>query len=153
MAELPSRRKQPTTKYKPSRLRQEINAESTDDEGVSEALSAQVPDSQIVVPETQCEHPATNEPKDEASLSPRSAAMLERNTIKRNTEFTKPSDSIFKKLESPFGLSERTSTPDSSVGFCFEQPKAADKLSQNKNTLTVQPAPESHYMQTEAYCK
>jgi hypothetical protein len=147
MAELPFKGRRPTTKYKPSRLRQEVNVESTNDEGISEALSAQLPDSQIVVPETQCEHLEDSEPANEHSLSPRSAALLNRNTIKKKIESPSPSDSAFNMLKNPFGMNERSSTLDPPTGFCFEQPKAAKKLSQNIGALKVQPTLESSSMQ------
>jgi hypothetical protein len=78
-----------------SRLRNEVRPESTDDERDRTSTVVQVPNSDTIIPETQPSHVenfhhddpvADNE--SEFSLSPNSAALLERTAVTKKTETT-----------------------------------------------------------------
>jgi hypothetical protein len=78
-----------------SRLRNEVRPQSTDDERDRTGTAVQVPNSDTIVPETQPSHVgdfhhddpvADNE--SEFSLSPNSAALLERTAVTKKTETT-----------------------------------------------------------------
>jgi hypothetical protein len=129
MAEVPAEGKRPH--YKPSQLKNQINVESIDDERTPEVDSVQAPDSQIVIPETQFDqdqeagHVLDNESDHgDVILSPMSAAVLDRNAVRKNSE----------TVDTPFAVTlftkdriSRESSPFSaaSVGFSFGQPKRA----------------------------
>lgn len=138
MAEL-SAGKQPAKRFQPSRLRHEVQVESTDDESALEAGPVQAPDSQTVVPETQLERHQDNESNYGDPLSPSSVALLDRNTSKKSSQTTHPTFfpvKLFSK-ESPFNGS--ISAPASSVGFSFGQPKkAASKTPPKAAAATLQ---------------
>jgi hypothetical protein len=150
MTEPPLKGKQPLTKYKPSRLSKQVKPESTDDEGASERFSVQVPDIQMVVPETQFEHLKDNDLDQHGPLSPRSTAMLDRNTIKKRNESIKACDFTVKLFKKPVELDQSTSTPESSVRFCFGQPNTVNKQMPNVQTPTAQSETESSITQHEA---
>ncbi|CAI9626467.1 unnamed protein product [Alternaria burnsii] len=82
-------------KQNPSRLRNEVRPQSTDDERDRTSTAIQVPNSDTIVPETQPGHAgefhrddpvADNE--SEFSLSPNSAALLERTAVTKKTDTT-----------------------------------------------------------------
>jgi hypothetical protein len=127
MAEPPLKGKHPSTKCKPSRLRNEVNPESTDDERASEFHTVQAPDSQVLVPETQLGYPEGNETDNKCPLSPGTAAMLDRNTVSKRAESKKPVDLTVNYLSRPTLSSESISTPKVDVRFQFGQPPFAAK--------------------------
>ncbi|CAN9289314.1 unnamed protein product [Alternaria alternata] len=79
----------------PSRLRNEVRPESTDDERDRRSTAIQVPNSDTIVPETQpghagdfhCGDPVADN-ESEFSLSPNSVALLERTAVTKKTETT-----------------------------------------------------------------
>ncbi|CAN9360182.1 unnamed protein product [Alternaria alternata] len=79
----------------PSRLRNEVRPESTDDERDPRSTAIQVPNSDTIVPETQpghagdfhCGDPVADN-ESEFSLSPNSVALLERTAVTKKTETT-----------------------------------------------------------------
>ncbi|KAF2713754.1 hypothetical protein K504DRAFT_462253 [Pleomassaria siparia CBS 279.74] len=73
--------KQPATSCRPSRLRNEINPDSTDNDQRLEQSHIQVPDCDIVVPETQLE-PEFDSGEDE-TVSPQTKAVLAKLKITR----------------------------------------------------------------------
>jgi hypothetical protein len=132
MAEPPLKGKQPSMKCKPSRLRNEVNPESTDDERASEFHTVQALDSQVLVPETQLGYPESNETDKKCLLSPRTAAMIDRNIVSKRTELKKPVDITVNYLSRPAEPSDSISTPKFDVRFQFGQPPfAAKKLPLN----------------------
>ena len=111
MAKPTPREQQPAKRQPASRLKNQVDQDSADDERASGSSKVQVPDSQFCVPETQLGEPQNNDP-----LSPRSAALLERASVKKSDEAKDPPPLVFKLL-----------TKDSyahgpSVGFTFGQP-------------------------------
>jgi hypothetical protein len=152
MAMPPSKGKHPSAEYKPSRLRQQVNPESTDDERVPESHSIQSPDSQIVVPESQFDHPEDIRTDEQAPLSPRTTAMLERTTVRKNTESAKPLETFTGQLFSrPAVFGESTLRQEPAVRFTFGQPpNAAKKPALNVGHMVAQPDIESPHTQLEA---
>lgn len=145
MAELPVDGKQPAKQYQPSRLRNQVQSESTDDEEASEVIPIQAPDSQIVIPETQHEqtqdsdHAFNEEIKGSYTLSPTSALTFNCNTVNKSTETTVNSPFTVKFFTKECFLGERKSTPVSSAGFSFSQPKKlAVKPSSTRGITTSQ---------------
>jgi hypothetical protein len=140
MAEPPAG-KQPAKRLKPSRLKYEVRAESTDDENLSEAGPVQLPESQTVVPETQLEHHLDHKSKHGDPLSPSSAALLDRNTHEKSSQiidFTSFPVRLFSK--EPFSNGS-SAAPVSSVGFSFGQPKkAASKTPPKIEAVMLLPA-------------
>jgi hypothetical protein len=135
MAEPHPKGKQPSAPSKPSRLKNQVNPESIPDDVASEHASFQVPDSQAVVPETQCgdsEHLAhTMEGVSQYSnlpLSPNTAALLDWSTIKKSTETIDASPIAVTFLSKDRTLDRVASAPE--VPFSFEQPKKLVTLSQ-----------------------
>jgi hypothetical protein len=129
MAELPVNGKQLAKQYQPSRLRNQIHSESTDDKEALEVIPIQAPDSQIVIPETQHEqiqdfnHAFNKEIEGSYTLSPTSVLTLNCNTVNKSTETTVNSPFTAKFFTKECFLSESTSTLVSSNGFSFSQPK------------------------------
>jgi hypothetical protein len=134
MAELSAGGKQPH--YKPSRLKNQVSLESGDEDRTLEVVPVQAPDSQVVIPETQFDqnqevgHALDNESDHgDVILSPKSAAILERNAVKKKNE----------TIDTPFAVTlftkdriskENSTLPIASVGFSFGQPKRAAMSSQ-----------------------
>ena len=107
----PTKRKQP----EPSRLRHEIHPESTDDSSGPDEV--QVPDSQVIVPETQGE-----EISEDVPLSPKSTAVLKRNAVSK-TKGKRPVELTTFGLKFPNDQLEngnRATSP--SAGFAFAKP-------------------------------
>ena len=117
----------------PSRLRNEVRPQSTDDERDRRSTAVQVPNSDTIVPETQPGHAgdfhrddpvADNE--SEFSLSPNSAALLERTAVTKKTETTQ-CISFFGKLLSrnPIGRNDSSATAAPSPNpFAISYPQA-----------------------------
>jgi hypothetical protein len=140
MAELPAG-KQPAKRLKPSRLKYEVRAESTDDEKLSEAGPVQVPDSQTIVPETQLEHQLDHKSKHGDPLSPFSAALLDRNTHKKSSQIIDSSSFPVRLFSKESFFNGSSPGPVSSVGFSFGQPKkAASKIPPKVEAATLLPA-------------
>jgi hypothetical protein len=134
MAEPHPKGKQPSAPKNPSRLKNQVNPESVPDDVASEHASYQVLDSQTVVPETQYDdsenfgHAMENRSDyGELPLSPYTAALLDRSTIKKSTE--------------PIGIDPFADVPyfdrafdrlprEESVRFTFAQPKKSVASSQ-----------------------
>jgi hypothetical protein len=148
MAELPEKGRH-AKRHKPSRLRNEIRPESTNDKRDTQKHVVQVPHSDTIVLETQLDDNGrfdatdfdlglTNKPDDgEVPLSPRSAAMLERNTA---TKKTQPPEStpLTIKLLSKIDFSKRVDS-SSVPSFSFGRPtKASSKTSPNVEIATTQ---------------
>lgn len=120
---------QPAKRQPASRLRNQVDQESVDDERASASSKVRVPDSQFFVPKTQLGEPQNNDP-----LSPRSAALLERASVKKSAETKDSPALVFKPL-----------TKDSyahgpSVRFTFGQPaKAASNTPPNAEVPSKQP--------------
>tara|TARA_R110002003_G_scaffold62_9_gene5625 strand:+ start:7911 stop:8441 length:531 start_codon:yes stop_codon:yes gene_type:complete len=130
MAELPSVGKAPVRR-RPSQLRHELHADSTDDEKAAESYRVEAPDSQTTIPETQIEHQDVAGGRDAESeygddgLSPRSVAVLKQCATKKDAKAFEASSFAVKLLtkENLHAGSSSRSAP--SVGFCFGQPKKA----------------------------
>jgi hypothetical protein len=95
-----------------SRLRNQVDQESADEERVSDSGIVQVPDSQFFVPETQLREPRNNDP-----LSPRSTALLERASVRRSAEAKDSHALVFKPL------AKESYADGPPVRFTFGQPK------------------------------
>jgi hypothetical protein len=152
MAVPPSKRKQLSVDYKPSRLRQEVNLESTDDERAPNPHSIQSPDSQTAVPETQFEHPEDVRTDEQAPLSPGTTATLERTTVRKNTESVKPLAPFTGQfLSRPPASGESVLRPEPEVHFTFGQPpKASKKPIMNTEHMVAQLDVESPHAHHEA---
>jgi hypothetical protein len=143
MAEFPTG-KQPIKCYNPSRLRQEIQAESTDDERESEAGPVQFPANQTVVPETQLQHHQDHKTNRGNLLSPSSAALLDRTTHKKSSQIIDTSSLPVKFFSKGPFFNGSSAASVSSVGFSFGQPKkAASKTPPKAEIATLQPAAEA----------
>ena len=82
-----SKGKPPTKPHNPSRLRNEVLADSVSDERAGEQSRVQVPDSDVIIPETQPDNgdvDATDWPDE--PMSPKSYAVLSRNQIFKRGE-------------------------------------------------------------------
>ena len=143
MAELPSKGKQPVKRHKPSRLRNEIRPESTDDERRSERRTILEPHSDTVIPDTQPEQNERIENQsdygEEVLLSPNSAAMLERNAVKKTKEPSGPASFAIRLLtKETFGLGASPAS-SSSPSFSFGQAtKVPSKIPPKDETATTQ---------------
>lgn len=87
MADPPPKGRRPTKRLKPSRLRNEIRPESTDDERDPQRHTIQVPHNDTIIPETQLGQTEGSDHRsdcgDDMLLSPNSAAVLKRNTVEK----------------------------------------------------------------------
>ncbi|KAH3945157.1 hypothetical protein HBI25_148960 [Parastagonospora nodorum] len=95
-----------------SRLRNQVDRESADEERASDSGIVQVPNSQFFVPETQLGEPRNNDP-----LSPRSTALLERTSVRRSAEAMDSHALVFKPL------AKESYADGPPVRFTFGQPK------------------------------
>jgi hypothetical protein len=152
MAVPPSKQKQLSADYKPSRLRQQVNLESTDDERAPESHSIQSPDSQIAVPETQLERSEDIRTDEQATLSPKTAAILKRTTVRKGTESAEPIEFFTGQFFSRPPTSGKSSlTPEPAVRFTFGQPpNAAKKPVSNAERMVAHLDVESPHTQHEA---
>ena len=141
MAELPSKGKQPAKRLKPSRLRNEIRPESTNNEGGSVKLIIQEPDSETLIPETQLglndgiDH--QTDYGEEVLLSPNSVAVLERNAIKKPTGPLAPAPCAIQFLtKEALGLGSNSALL-TSPSFAFGQArKSSSKTLPTEGTAT-----------------
>ncbi|CAO2647639.1 Nn.00g085610.m01.CDS01 [Neocucurbitaria sp. VM-36] len=143
MAELPSKGKQPAKRLKPSRLRNEIRPESTDDERGSVKHIIQEPDSETHIPATQLgQNDGMDHQTDyaeEVLLSPNSAAVLERNAIKKTVGPSAPAPCAIPFLtKESLGLGSNSALSPS-LFFAFGQARKA-----SSRTLPTEGAATRH---------
>ncbi|KAG9187532.1 hypothetical protein G6011_05403 [Alternaria panax] len=126
MAETADKDRPLPKKQRPSRLRNQVHPESTDDERDRNKNTVHAPNSETVIPETQPDRDGNYHHDDpgpdnesDSSLSPNSAAFLERTAVKKKTQtigpipfFTplsraliRPNDSSASASPNLFGLS------------------------------------------------
>ncbi|KAF2026580.1 hypothetical protein EK21DRAFT_115636 [Setomelanomma holmii] len=141
MAELPLNGKAPAKQFKPSQLRNEVHAESTDDERVPEQHPIEAANSQTIVRETQLEDHPTNHGHDNepeyGELSPSDAAVLDRFATQKGTKPFEASTFAVRLLTKEDFRAESSLTSGPSVGFSFGQTIWAT----NKSTLSSQSKP------------
>ncbi|KAJ4378000.1 hypothetical protein N0V83_000830 [Neocucurbitaria cava] len=136
MADPPPKGRKPTKRLKPSRLRNEIRPESTDDERDPQRLTIQVPHSDTIIPETQLGQTEGSDHRsdygDDMLLSPNSAAVLKRNAVKKaiGPSVSAPC-AITLLTKEALGLGN-TSQPSPSFSFSFGHARK----SQSKTTPT-----------------
>jgi hypothetical protein len=144
MAEFPPRGSQPRKRQQPSRLRHEVNPDWIEDEIDLGDQSVQVVVSQIVVPETQLEYPedirrgATGGMDDDEPLSPSSAAMLDKNAVKKGPEKSAPSPFQIKLFSK-----DAFSHPEVPFSFASQARKAPSIAPSQTKPNSSQPAVEA----------
>jgi len=123
MAELTDNQGMQPKHHRPSKLRNEVHREMTDDERVPDQSYVQVPDSDILVPETQFEP----EDDDQHAASPKTEAILAKNAVSKPLV-------VDNSIPFTYGLSKPTiqrdqeaSTQFSFSHACLAVPKAAPK--------------------------
>jgi hypothetical protein len=121
--------KQPAAARKPSRLRNEVSPRSSEGETAAESVTVQVPDSQVVIPETQVEYAEEHADVSHLPLSPKSAAVFDQLTVKKKSGSDKPPAVPIQMLSKANLLGNNSFPPPPSVGFSFGQPISATSKS------------------------
>ncbi|KAF1850209.1 uncharacterized protein K460DRAFT_350291 [Cucurbitaria berberidis CBS 394.84] len=148
MAGLPSKGKQPAKTHKPSRLRNEVRPESTDDERDVEKHNIQVPHSDSVIPDTQLQQDERidgvghrfdkrSDYGEEVPLSPNSADIIERNAVRKMTEALEPAPFTIKLLTKEGCGSRGTPAPSTSSAFSFGQVRKVHSKTSPKDDQAI----------------
>ena len=120
-----------------SRLRHEVKADSTDDEQFLAGEQVQVPDGQVVVPETQF---GDNVGMDSDALtefggmSPNSRALLERNSVSKAKEIVDASPVQFGIQRDKFIPGLRETSPGTGFTFGAAGPKKSKPNAPSRRT-------------------
>jgi hypothetical protein len=133
MAELTDFQGMQPKNHRPSKLRNEVHQDSTDDERVPDQSYVQVPDSDIRVPETQFRH----EEDDQCDASPRTEAILAKNAVSKPQVVDKP-------IPFTYGLSKPTFQRDreASPQFMFAHARLPVPKAAAKEVTHPKPIPE-----------
>jgi hypothetical protein len=138
--------KQPAAARKPSRLRNEVSPRSSEGETAAERITVQVPDSQVVIPETQVEYAEEHADVSHLPLSPKSAAVIDQLTVKKKSGSDKLPAVPIQLLSKEDLLGNSSFPPAPSVGFSFanratSKPSPKIELS-DPQPVTKDPVPE-----------
>jgi hypothetical protein len=136
MAGIVPKGKQLSASFKPSLLRNETRPRPSGEETASETGTIQVPDSQVVIPETQAEGNETDDAISREPLSPATAAILDHHVVKKKLGTEESSAFHIKLLSKETFMGDNSFPPASSAGFSFGQPKRVASRPSNTDELS-----------------